>query len=521
MGFTRRQFLSLLGVSAGASALPLAVLAKSPFLASSDVVAGLTGIAPNFSDNLITAPGLAWKLLLKEGDELARGLRFGTNNDYLQYFPLEGSKRGILWVNHEYLTPLLSSKEERTLEVVTAEMDMVGGSLVEVHKTPQGWEPVIGSRFNRRITAKTIIPFSGGHKILGQEKAIGTLANCAGGITPWGTVLTCEENYDGFYGERDRKTGKLIPSEWLQWERFFKHPPEHYGWVVEVNPKTGAAKKHVALGRFAHECATVRVGAGKRPAVYSGDDHNDEHLYKFIADRPQDLSRGTLYVADLAAGRWIPLVHSDSRLKRVFKDQTEILIHCREAAKLVGATPLDRPEDIEVDPYTGDVLVACTNNKKANRPFGKILRIKETKNDPHALTFTHDVFIAGGEAGGLACPDNLAFDQKGNLWITTDMSGSDMHKGVMQNFGNNGLFVVMRHGPQAGIPVQVASAPIDAEFTGPVFSPDGKTLFLSVQHPGELTTELSNPTSRWPRGKPLSSVVTIEGPLLNRITGAI
>jgi secreted PhoX family phosphatase len=144
----------------------------------------------------------------------------------------------------------------------------------------------------------------------------------------------------------------------------------------------------------------------------------------------------------------------------------------------------------------------------------------EAGNDPRALTFKTETFLTGGEAGGFACPDNMAFDPAGNLWFTTDMSASDMHKGAIQNFGNNGLFVVMRTGPLAGQPVQMASAPIDAEFTGPLFSPDGKTLFLSVQHPGEQSRDRANPTSRWPDGKgePRACVVTIQGPTLERIT---
>ena len=216
---------------------------------------------------------------------------------------------------------------------------------------------------------------------------------------------------------------------------------------------------------------------------------------------------------------WIPLAHSDSRLRKVFKDQTEILINCREAGRLVGATPQDRPEDIEIDPFTGDVLIALTNNKTAGRPFGKILKISETDNNPLSLTFKSSIYLEGGEKGGFACPDNLAFDKRGNLWFTTDMSGNDMHKGGMKNFGNNGLFVVMRTGAQKGIPVQIASAPTDAEFTGPLFSEDGETLFLSVQHPGEQSKSKDSLTSHWPMGDiPRSAVVTLQGPLLKRIT---
>jgi len=521
MSFSRRDFLKIMGVSSAIWQIPTGVLARNPFQTSSFVTPSLKGISPDFQDRLLTAPGLSWQTILSEGDELGRKIKFGANNDYIQFFQLTGPDHGIMWVNHEYLTPLLSSKPERTKEIVDQEMEMVGGSLVEIRQTSEGWRPVIGSVYNRRVTGKTIIPFSGGKTILGKSEAVGTLANCAGGRTPWGTLLTCEENYDGFYGETDRKTGTHTPAEYLKWDNFYNHPPEHYGWVVEVDPKTGSAKKHIGLGRFAHECATVRLARDGRPVVYSGDDAADEHLYKFIAKNKGSLEEGTLYVANITKGIWIPLVHSDPRLKKVFKDQTEILINCREAAKLVGATPLDRPEDIEIDPYKGDVLVACTNNKAAQRPYGSILKIRERNNNPLSLNFTSETFLSGGEAGGFACPDNMAFDPRGNLWFTTDMSGWDMHKGSLLNFGNNGLFVVMRQGPTAGIPIQMASAPMDAEFTGPLFSPDGKTLFLSVQHPGETSTDLTKLTSTWPNGKfPRSSVIALTGPLLNQITGA-
>jgi secreted PhoX family phosphatase len=517
MSFSRRDFFKILGITAVGSQISVDTLASSPVL--KDLGLAFKGISADFQDRLLLAEGLSYKVLLQEGQPITKNLKFGTNNDFLQFFELSGPEHGILWVNHEYLTPLLSSKVERTKEVIEKERYFVGGSLVEIKKEKGEWVLIKDSVYNRRIDGTTVIPFAGGKEIMGKKEAIGTLANCAGGRTPWGTVLTCEENYDGFYGETDRKTGKHIDSYYLAWDKFYSNPPEHYGWVVEVDPKTGHAKKHTTLGRFAHECATTVKASDGRTVVYSGDDTNDEHLYKFISSKKDSLEEGTLYVANLERGQWLPLVHSDSRLKKVFKDQTEILINCREAAKILGATPLDRPEDIEIDPANGSILVACTNNKPKNRPHGLILKIKERGNNPLSLSFTHETFLTGGEKGGLSCPDNMAFDPAGNLWITTDITGSDMHKGVQQNFGNNGLFVVMKTGPMAGIPIQLASAPTDSEFTGPFFSSNGKTLFISVQHPGEQTTDLNNPTSRWPNGDlPKSSVITIEGPLLNKIT---
>lgn len=476
------------------------------------------GISPQFGDNLILSEGLNWKTILKGNDSLGNGLSFGDCNDHLQFFPLTKKNHGILWVNHEYVNPLFFSGNERTKENIMKERKYVGGSLVEIKETKNGWELIKGSKYNRRLDADTPIPFAWDSPIAGKKIAIGTFANCAGGKTPWGTVLTCEENFDMFFGEWDRKSNKQSASTWYGWEKFYDHNPQHYGWVVEVNPKTGDAKKLVALGRFAHEAATVREGKDGRCVVYSGDDSNNEFIYKFIADKKGSLERGTLYVADTDNGKWIPLVLSDPRLKNEFKDQTEILINCREAGRLLGATHQDRPEDIEIDPHTGEVVIALTNNKSEGRPFGKILKIKEQNNNPYSLSFTTEVFLEGSQKGGFACPDNLVFDKVGNLWFTTDMSGNDMHKDKLKNFGNNGLFVVMRQGPIKGIPVQLASAPTDAEFTGPLFSPDYKTLFLSVQHPGELSKSKDEPTSHWPEGGiPRSAVVAIKGPLLEKI----
>jgi len=293
--------------------------------------------------------------------------------------------------------------------------------------------------------------------------------------------------------------------------------------VVEVDPHGGGAQKHVALGRFAHECCTLFQLEDKRIVAYTGDDKNDEHLYKFVSSKPNSLKEGTLYVADTINGTWLPLDwERQAILKTKFKDQTEVLIRAREAAKLLKATPLNRPEDIEIDPVTGHILVSLTNNKGKGDYHGSILKIEEADGAFDALTFTASTYLAGGEEHGFSCPDNLAFDLCGNLWMTTDMSGSAMNKadGPYLPFKNNSLFVVPRYGSDAGKVIRVATAPRDAELTGPWFSPDGKTLFLSVQHPGEQTTDVNNPTSLWPFDAdkiPKPSVVAITGDLIEKM----
>ena len=158
----------------------------------------------------------------------------------------------------------------------------------------------------------------------------------------------------------------------MQYNKYYDNPPEHYGWVVEVNPLTGESKKLVALGRFMHECATIQELNDGRLVVYTGDDTNNQCLYKFISDKPGSLKEGKLYVASLEQKKWLSLdINDNEALKEHFKTQTQVQIRTREAAHFIGATPLDRPEDIDIDPITGDVLLSLTNNKdKGNAHMG-------------------------------------------------------------------------------------------------------------------------------------------------------
>ncbi|MFP5385328.1 MAG: PhoX family protein [Bacteriovoracia bacterium] len=512
----RREFLQFLGISGVMVNLPACSVSPTSFTSSK-----LQGLAPSLKDELQTAEGLNYQVLISWGDKINKNESFGFNNDFIAYHSLD-KDRGLLWVNHEYVNPLFIKGWDRTRENIDRELLEVGGSILEVKINDGSWEVVKDSTYNRRLTGNTKIPFAWKEKIGVAEYGIGTVGNCAGGKTPWGTFLTCEENYDMFWGDKNRK-GKREES-WLKWDKFYPRNPEHYGWVVEVEPKTGESKKLISLGRCAHECAAVTRGKNGKIVAYTGDDANDEHLYKFISDSSDSLEKGKLYVANLTEGKWVSLdINDQPVLKKNFLSQTEIQIYTREAAKLVGATPLDRPEDIEFDPLTGNVLVALTNNKPRNNYYGSILKITEDNNDPAALSFKHSTFLSGGKENGFACPDNMVFDPVGNLWFTTDISGSDIDKGLYSGLGNNGLFVFLRSGPNQGEVIRIASAPVDAEFTGPCFSADYKTLFLSVQHPGEQSKSLDNLTSTWPSGGiPKSAVVTLQGPLLESIvTGKI
>jgi len=550
MPYNRREFVTFLGK------ISLGVLAVPPFLVNcgnnTTPISGKTtskkqlkklknlvleGIAPSNEDDLLLANGLEYHVILKWGDAISNKDTFGFNNDFTCFIPLdkENPKDGLLWINHEYANPFFVADynfksyknplQYRTKEQVDKEMYNVGGSIVRIKEENGVWNIVKNDPHNKRITGHTPIQLNWDIPIKGKSEVIGTHSNCSGGITPWNTFLTCEENYQDVFGDTkydaDNNPTK-VPSI-LGWELFYNYPPEHYGWVVEVNPKDGSAQKHIALGRFSHECCTIYELEDKRVVAYSGDDKKDEHLYKFIAAKPSSLKEGTLYVADTINGKWLALDwENQPLLKNKFENQTEVLIRAREAAKILGATPLNRPEDIEIDPITGNIFVSLTNNKPKKDYHGSILKIEETNGKFDALTFKAATYKAGGEENGFSCPDNLAFDLSGNLWMTSDMSGSAMNKEdePYMPFKNNSLFVIPRYGKDAGKVIRVASAPRDAELTGPWFSPDGETLFLSVQHPGEQTKDKTQPTSTWPFNGdniPKPAVVAIKGDLIEKM----
>lgn len=524
--WSRREFLRFMGRTAGATAVALPVISCSDRGSAS----GIAGIAPGTEDEVVLAGGLEYELLVSWGDPInGRGDRFGFNNDYTAFFPIDGNPLdGLLWVNHEeVLSGYFSSPRDpadKSRQDVEREMLEVGGSIIRIRMSDGHWRLVPDDRYNRRIDATTPIPIGSAEAVAGAREAIGTLGNCAGGVTPWRTVLTCEENFHFFYGDVRFENGRRIHEKdtLIGWDRYLDYPPEHYGWVVEIDPFTGAANKLTALGRFAHEGATVTLARDGRPVVYMGDDKTDEHIYKFIGDEPGSLAQGTLYAADTDRGRWLPLsLDRDNRLTQAFSTQTELLIRTREAAKLAGATPQDRPEDIEIDPHSGAVLIALT--KHPLRPYGSILRLAEKNNDPAAEEFVANTFLAGGTENGFACPDNLVFDPRGNLWLCTDIASHELSGLLYAPFKNNGLFHIPMSGSHAGVPVQVASAPPGAEFTGPTFSPDGRTLFLSVQHPGENSGSADALSSHWPDGGaalPRPGVICISGPLLDELAAA-
>lgn len=397
----------------------------------------------------------------------------------------------------------------------------------------------------------------------------GTFGGCAHGWTPWGTYLTCEENvqymfvHPGTVPPDLRRFGYSARGRTYRWEehdeRFdaarFPNEPNRFGWVVEIDPydPQSVPVKRTALGRMKHEGAACSVGADGRLAFYMGDDQAFEYVYKFVtarawnaADRAANrdlLDAGTLYVARFNAdgsGDWLPLVHGAGPLTAAngFRDQGEVVVRARFAGDALGATKMDRPEWIVPHPATREVFCACTNNaarghgqnegpnaanRRPNNVMGHILRWREAGGDVAATRFAWDVFV---EAGDLAqaephkqgnvrgdifgSPDGLWFDAMGTLWVQTDMSTSLMGKGDHANFGNNQMLAV---DPATGVFRRFLTGPRGCEITGFHTTPDNRTAFVNIQHPGEGWKANPREVSNWPDfdpgGRPRSATVVI------------
>ncbi|MDQ1909271.1 DUF839 domain-containing protein [Paenibacillus sp. GD4] len=547
----RRTFLSYLGTGAAALAAASAGLGvldgkASAASATADHLFGfktnkVSGyfepIAASKEDHLILPNGYSYDVVAAFDDIINEaGERFGTGSDYNAFFPIDGSNsHGLLVNNHEY-TNLFSvgpvKDGKMTKEQVEKDLYYQGMSVIEVAQDEKGtWRMDTKSKHARRINGFSKFeltgPAAGTSALNNATTAQGTFANCSGGITLWNTVLSCEENFS------ETATAAGLPLT-------------HYGWVVEIDPFDGSyLKKHTALGRFNHENTCMGLTKDNRVVVYMGDDKKDACVYKFVSKNKYVaefgrknadlLTEGTLYVANLKSGKWVALTYeavskalanesfkaptgvkgTREELLKKFQNQGDVVTNCHEAALILGGTPTDRPEDIEISPFDNTVFICHTNNDNHGNIHGHITRIFEKDNDLGATEFDFEIFAAGGRQSGFSSPDNLAFDSNGNLWVVTDISTSSMHKGVHTPFKNNGLFVIPTHGPSKGIALQFASAPIDSELTGPFFTPNEQTLFLSVQHPGENTTEVSKPTSLWPHRDgdkiPRCGVVAIKG----------
>jgi hypothetical protein len=576
---------------------------------------GFTEVPHALEQGTRVVPGYTAQVVVRWGDKVMPGApdfdpraqtaaaqlrQFGYDNDYLAFMPLpygsNSSERGLLCSNHERTsTPLMfpgvtpANVGQLTREQCEVQMASQGHAVVEIRREGRNWRVVADSPFNRRYNALDSLMRIGGpaagHPRMRTSadptgtRVIGTFNNCAGGETPWGTILTCEENFHNYFTGNPRQGGEAAARErygvtgrgtyvWGRYHDRFNldrepNEPNRFGWVVEIDPydPSWTPVKRTAIGRCKHEGATCALTADGRVAVYTGDDERFEYVYKFVSRgryNPRDraanrnlLDDGTLYAARFDANgamRWLPLVFGRGPLTRAngFNSQADVVIEARRAADLVGATPMDRPEDIEPHPTTGRVYVVLTYNEQrrpANDPDARrranpanprpnnlgghiIEMIHPTVNgrvDHGAEQARWEFFMLAGDPaktaegarylnptsanGWVGRPDNVAFDAKGRIWISTD--GQDDYGNV-----SDSLYAAEVAGPARGATRLFFNGPRGSEICGPCFTPDNKTLFLAIQHPAEeRNSTFDSPTTRWPDNQdtmpPRPSVIAI------------
>lgn len=612
----RRRLLQA-GLGGGALALfGAAAFAAGPSRLASGATAGFTPIAASLADIVRVPEGYAVHLLYAWGDPVSDGPAFrpdagnnateqaeqaGMHHAGLQFFPFvadgkASSTHGLLCVNHECTDEELLHSDgmaewshAKTLKSQNAH----GVSVIEIERNSAdaAWNVVRPSRYARRITARTPLRISGlaaGAPAMCTKDdrrgnvVFGTVNNRAMGLTPWGSFLSCERNFDAYfngletpsaeqkrYGIRHNGAGY----RWHEHDSRFDVATEpneanRFGWVVEVDPWNPAKPpvKRTALGRFKHGSATVTLAADGRVVVYMSDDERFEYIYKFVSRDRHDAARpaananlldhGTLYVARFAddgRGEWLALEHGRRGLAVAdgFADQSDVLIRARQAADAVGASKMDRPGSISVHSESGEIYCALSGNNqrgsagapatdaanpRTDKRFGQIIRWRETNKDggkdAAGTGFTWNVFVLCGDpqhtdekkrgtarGDAFGSPGSLRFDAPGRLWVPTEVASSALNCGDYEGLGNNQMLVA-----------DVASAefrrfltgPKAAAITGITASPDGRSLFVNIQHPGENAGERSDPTqpnavSNWPNsqfpqvagGRPRSATVMI------------
>ncbi|MFC4139025.1 MULTISPECIES: PhoX family phosphatase [unclassified Microbacterium] len=544
-------------------------------------------------DAFTVPAGYTWSPIIRWGDPLfsrtpafdimgqtpkAQAEQFGYNSDYLDIVPDPSGKTGVLVNNHEYVNPDLmfpptadAAELRRRGDIYKAAQGM---SVVEIRRKAVGdpWTYVVDGRRNRRITVETVFELTGpaaGSELVKTAAdpegrwVRGTLGNCAGGTTPWGTILSGEENFNGYFAwaadtaEQKRYSASSTTSTSTGWEsydsRFDAHDadyvnePNRFGYIVEIDPQdpTSTPRKHTALGRFKHEGANIHVADDGRVVAYMGDDERNDYLYKFVSKNRISGSRrknmtllteGDLFVAKFSGnspaaeitgtgalpsdgafdgtGTWIPLTRNGASAVPGFTLE-QVLVYTRLAADAVGATKMDRPEDVEPNPVTGKVYVALTNNSRraavdetnpvtGNR-YGHVVELTETAGhsgtifgwsilmlcgDPNSFGNAYFAGFPKELVSPISCPDNVAFDSEGNLWISTDGAPSTIGYG-------DGLFKVPLTGAERGHVQQFLSVPRDAETCGPVIHDREGLVFVAVQHPGEDGT-FAAPRSLFP-----------------------
>ena len=608
--FSRRGFLKgSLAVSAiAATVSPIALMSADEARAGEGGSAFVFDeVEAGIDDKHHVAAGYDADVLLRWGDPLfadapdfdpakqtakAQARQFGYNNDFVGYIPLEGSaEHGLLVVNHEYTNPHLMfpgivkvvekdgkkalEQAPLTKEQVDIEMAAHGGTIVEIRKDGGKWQVVRDGKLNRRVTANTEMALSGpvaGHDRVKTNadpsgtKVLGTINNCAGGVTPWGTYVMAEENIHGYFsgalpeGNKEAENYKRlgIPEGSYEWgahyDRFdlAKEPnePNRFGWIVEVDvtDPNSTPKKRTALGRFKHEGAESIVAKDGRVVFYLGDDERFDYVYKFVTAGKFDpanpaankdlLDEGTLHVAKFAEDggvEWLPIVFGQGPLtaENGFNSQADVLIETRRAADLLGATKMDRPEDIQPNGVNGKVYVMLTNNTKrkddqidaanprAKNAFGHMIEIAEEGGDFAATKGKWEVLLKCGDPsvadvgasfstattanGWFGMPDNCAVDSAGRLWVATDGNNAK------ETGRTDGLWAVDTEGSARATSKLFFRVPVGAELCGPQFAPDDKTAFVAVQHPGDGGTDwepfgrpsyYEDLSTRWPDFKP-------------------
>ncbi|PVG82861.1 phosphatase [Nocardioides gansuensis] len=605
--------LSLAGVAAPAAASSVTVGSLAEAAVAAKVAHGagtweFTPVAPNTDDQVIVPEGFKANVVIAWGDPVVKDAptfdvnnqtpgaaekQFGYNADYVGVLPHPDKEdRALLVTNHEYTDePLMfptGAYDDITIKQVA--MASHGMSVVEIKRgrTLGSWKRVKprDTTLNRRIHTGTKFELDGpaaGHDRL-KTKAdstgtvvYGTLNNCAGGLTPWGTVLSGEENFNQYFDTSAPLDTRYLDSYkrygitgtgtrgWKDVASRFDlarepHEPFRFGWIVEIDPydPRSTPRKHTMLGRFKHEGANCTLADNGQVVVYMGDDERGDYIYKFVSAGTFDasgteqarqknlelLTAGTLFVGKFTgdgagdgvhdgSGAWIPLT-SDTTSYVEGMSVADVLIDTRLAADKVGPTRMDRPEDVEVNPVNGKVYAALTNNSDRGRKWpadeanpvtsslvrsepggplvaatgnrnGYVLEISPTGGDHLAETFSWDLMLVCGDPADpvtyfagypkqlvspISCPDNLAFDAVGNLWISTDGAVLGSH---------DGLFRVPVEGPNRGKVQQFLTVPVGAETCGPFITEDQNSVFIAPQHPGETDdATFEAPSSTWP-----------------------
>jgi hypothetical protein len=588
---SRRGFLSgLVAFGSGAAVMGSGMLKGSTALAQDASRFAFSPIAAQTDFTVHVPEGYEWKTVASWGDPLfsdapafdpqtgttvkGQARAFGENTDGMELFSIDG--REVIAVNHEYANLDINlPQNDEGAPVSEADVrkiqDAQGVAVFEVAEGENGWEIVVDSPYNRRITHNTPMRLTGpaaGHDLLKTEadpsgtEALGTFNNCGAGRTPWGTYLTCEENFNGYFGSTDAEFERpegfdrygIELESGYDYEKFdprfdiSKTPnePNRAGYVVEIDPSDASSTpvKRTALGRFKHENAEVTLAADNRVVVYLGDDERGEFLYRYVSDDAYVeggdtsglLDAGQLYVAKFnedGSGEWLALTPEATGM-----DRAMIHIHTRQAASAVGATTMDRPEWVAVNPLRVEAYCALTNNKnravkpnaggdetpvggpnpRAENNYGQIVRWRPEGEDHAAEGFAWDLYVMAGnpevQDGAYAgsdnvtpgnmfnSPDGMKFDSQGMLWIQTD--GDDSNEGDFAGMGNNQMLV---GDPETGEIARFMTGPGGSEVTGATFSSDKKTMFVGIQHPMNFPD---------PEALPRSSIVAIR-----RIDGTV